>query len=251
MPKAIATMAACSALLCVGTALATPTPQQYCDSARITAWKVYKSCVGRVVAKDVRGAGGDEFAAFAKCRHKYFQKWTAFQSMPSLAGSTCIGSRFTDNGDGTVSDNLTVLVWEKKTTDGTVHTVGNAYMWTAKSGGTLEDGTVFTSFLDTLNGGGGFAGANGWRLPTLAELQSILLDFPCTGAGGGATCQCGSNPCIDATFGPTFNNSIYWSATSYLTDPSKVWAVPFNNITPIVSILKTSVIYVRAVRGGL
>jgi hypothetical protein len=29
--------------------------------------------------------------------------------------------RYVDNGDGTVTDNTTHLMWEKKTTDGSVH----------------------------------------------------------------------------------------------------------------------------------
>lgn len=84
-------------LLCVGTALAAPSPQQNCDKARVTAWKTYVSCVDTVVAREAAGPGEcivpgipsgcfDGSAAFARCRHTYFKNWTTFQARPSLVG---------------------------------------------------------------------------------------------------------------------------------------------------------------------
>jgi hypothetical protein len=95
----------------------------------------------------------------------------------------------------------------------------------------------------------GFAGANGWRLPTLVELETIVRDFRCTGAGGGSACNCGPDSCIDATFGPT-QSYYYWSATSYLPSPSDAWAVAFSDGL-VGNEDETFVFYVRAVRGGL
>jgi hypothetical protein len=246
-----------------GTALAAPTPQQKCDFARITAWKKYVSCVDTVVAKDAKGVTFDEFKAFAKCRHAYFKKWAGFQTKASLASSMCQpgdGKRFVDNGDGTVTDNLTTLVWEQKDNlDGSLndsdpHDADNEYAWSTGGPPYKEDGTAFTGFLTTLNGGGGFAGANGWRLPTLAELQTILADFPCTGAGGGTTCLCTSMPCI------AFNDSNtqsghYWSATSDVPLSNYAWLVYFDagGVGLNGNILNDKVYdnFVRAVRGGL
>jgi hypothetical protein len=233
-------------------ALATPIPQEKCDQARVKAWKTYASCVDTVVARQYGGANFDVFGPFAKCRHTYFSQWGRFQPKASLAGSTCIGSRYTDNGDQTVTDNLSGLVWEKKDTLGGIHDKLNTYSW---STGTKEDGTTFTNFLLTVNGGGGFAGSNGWRLPTLAELQTIILDFGCTGVGEGPTCLCPSDPCVDAALAPGSStySFIYWSATSYVTIPYNsffAWEVFFGN-GDVGTDPKTNNSYVRAVRGGL
>ena len=252
--KASLTVAACVALW-AGTALAASTPQEKCDGARITAWRTYLSCIDTVVAKDAKGiftSALSEFAPFAKCRHAYFSNWEKFWSKASLVGSTCIRSRFTDNGDGTVKDNLTALVWEKKTNlDSTEsyadpHDADNVYIWGTGELG-KENGTVFTDFLGTLNGGGGFAGSNGWRLPTVAELQTIVLDFACTGAG----CSCPSSPCVDrALDASNTQSSTYWSATSYVSFWYGVWVVYFGN-GGVSAGYKPVDHYVRAVRGGL
>jgi hypothetical protein len=140
-------------------------------------------------------------------------------------GALACQSRFNDNGDGTVTDNTTGLMWEKKTgTVGTanpsdVHDVNNSYIWS--STGTAADGSLFTSFQATLNGGDyynptemlvetpGFAGicfANhcDWRIPTLSELQTIVENGPTCGTG---------TPCINASFGPT-QATFYWSFSS-------------------------------------
>jgi hypothetical protein len=227
--------AAAGTLLWPTTALATPTPQQLCDSARITAWKSYLSCVDGVLAKNARGALVDlviAFPAFAKCRHQYFANWVEFQGRNSLAGSTCIGSRFTSTDSGTtVTDALTSLVWEKKTNFDSVanpadpHDADNTYSWSTTGPPYAESGTTFTDFLATLNSGG-FAGANGWRLPTLAELQTILLDFPCRAMSNCGSC--GANPCIDPAFDPTQNSlpgNGYWSATSWLPGLGLAWSL--------------------------
>src|SRR5262249_3783017 len=154
------------------------------------------------VARAVGGSIFDLQGAFAKCRHVYFKKWATFQTRPTLATSTCIGTRFADNGDGTVTDNLTLLTWEKKTkADATANhsdedDADNDSTWRtgAPYGGS---GTAFTSFLTTLNGGSGLAGANNWRIPKLVELQTLVLDYNCAGSSGNPGCSCSVSPCVD------------------------------------------------------
>lgn len=256
MTKTIVTVVACATLLWAGTAVATPTAQQRCDYARITAWKTYVSCVDTAVAKDAKGVMFDESAAFAKCRHTYFKNWTSFQREASLAGSTCtagVGNRFTVTDSGaTVTDALTGLVWELKTNDSSVHNGGGVYIWSTGSPW-AESGTAFTTFLTAGLNTPGFAGANGWRVPTNAELQSIVLDFPCTGAFGGSACTCPSNPCV-AFSDPNTQSFYYMSATGYVPSPNFAWVVTFGTGGVDGGIgysFKADGEYVRAVRGGL
>ena len=184
---------------------------------------------------------------FTQCRHKAIVFFDIGKRQDRLAKCLvkltaawsklpCGGPRFTDNGDGTVTDHLTGLQWEKKTDDATVHDSDNLYTWTASS--LPADGTLFTGFLATLNQAGAcFTGYCDWRLPTPAELQSIqAAAFPsCTGT------------CIDsAVFGPV---SVFpcWSALG-ADDATRAW-----NTTAVgaeIADLKTTHYVARAVRGG-
>lgn len=165
------------------------------------------------------------------------------------------GPRFIDNGDGTVTDTKTGLMWEKKTTDGSVHDVTKTFTW---STGTNDfDGTAKTAFLDKLNdvaGGGAhcFAGYCDWRLPNEdgqnppgtgpKELETIL-DLTQGNCGGG------TGACVVPALSPTAASG-YWSATPDAGSPGGAWAVGFSNGS-MGSNDKSIDFYVRAVRGGL
>ena len=206
-------------------------PETACLTARYRAAGKYASCQAKAKS-DVSMA--------PKCHLKYAETWTKLAA--KHPGTSCDAPRFEDNPDGTVTDNLTGLVWEKKTDDGTVHDVDNSYFWTneADANFTDGDGTAFTMFLASLNAGAGFAGTNDWRLPTMEELQTILLPQPY---------PCVSDPCIDPVFGPTMS-SHYWSATTGADNLSSAWDVSFYAGYPGYE-SKGSDVYVRAVRGGL
>ena len=253
MRRAAVTVGMCVMLLSAGAALAAPPPQVKCDSARVAAWRKYQACVGNVAYKDAKVVGFDQRAAFAKCRHKYFGRWAKFQS---YVGSTCVGPRFTDNGDQTVTDNLSGLVWEKKDDAGLVHDKDNAYTWSSGMQA-KEDGTAFTSFLTGAVTGlnvAAFGGASGWRLPKLAELQTIMLDFECKGDSGSPTCSCPSHPCIDPALdaGNTLPG-IYWSNSVYVAGAESAWVVDFFGGPAGWQVVSQNTWVnsaVRAVRGG-
>ena len=264
MRKASLTMLACATLLSTGAALAVPTAQQKCDYTRITAWKAYASCVNTVIAKDAKGlfpSSSDVYLAFGKCRHNYFKKWASLQGK-AYAGSTCdlgLADRFTDNVDGSVTDNLSGLVWELKDELDNVadfnnpHDADNSYSWSTGVPW-AENGGTFTSFLTDATTGlnvTGFAGASGWRIPTLAELQTIMLDFACTKA----LCTCPSSPCVDPALDPANTELFaYWSATTYTHtgfSAESAWVVDFGSGVYLGPALKSIAYPVRAVRGGL
>jgi hypothetical protein len=188
-------------------------------------------------------------------------------------GETCnLGAdpspRYVDNGDGTVTDRRTCLVWEQKTgaydasqidcsttTCSDPHEVDNVYAWRLDANndvacdnvGDPPDGGAFTDFLAKLNTAG-FAGHADWRLPESegngtsgepAEQESILLSDPC-----------GSGACIDLIFGPSAA-LFYWSATTFAPGPYQAWGVNLVNGGGGGWIAqKAGDRPVRAVRGG-
>jgi hypothetical protein len=78
--------------------------------------------------------------------------WALFFSVPVWAGE-----RFTDNGDGTVTDHQLGVMWAKTDNQGNINW-RQADLW------------VKYTFPDTLE-----AKYDNWRLPTLAELQSLYV----------------------------------------------------------------------------
>ena len=228
-------------LLVVGTATAgvPPSAEERCQAGRAKAAGKYAQCIQNQVGKTyLRASTGNSLpnpVTFGKCVTKYGGTWV---QLGALGSSTCGTARYVDNNDGTITDNLTALQWEKKTSDATVHDKDNTYGWTSADIGTAADGTVFTTFLAELNGTG-FAGHYDWRLPTLAELASIMQP------------NCPTAPCIDSTFVP-IGSLPYWSSTSDQFTPSYAWFVIFENGFPVSgpkSIL-ASPWGARAVRGG-
>ena len=117
------------------------------------------------------------------------------------------------NGDGTVTDSSTGLMWQQNTVPGTI--------W---------EGAF--SYSESLT----LAGYDDWRLPNHKELQSIV-DY-------GAY-----DPAIGSDFFPNSESSSYWASSTYVGSPSLTWAV-FFYYGYLIGSSKTSINYLRCVRGG-
>ena len=93
---------------------AASTPEQTCLTGRSGALAKYAACHQKALAKFYAAKSFAKLrAASSKCEVKYAAVWPKLQAKAS--GSSSDTARFTDDGT-TVTDNLTGLPWEKKTT---------------------------------------------------------------------------------------------------------------------------------------
>lgn len=121
--------------------------------------------------------------------------------------STAPDSRFTDRGDGTVSDSATGLMW-KQCAEGL-------------SGVGCASGTVTTlNWEEALQRAADavFAGYTDWRLPNKNELES-LVERRCY------------SPAINARFFPNtpLSSGWVWSSSPYAPYPNDAWEVSFDD----------------------
>lgn len=134
---------------------------------------------------------------------------------------------FVDNGDGTVTDTSTGLMWNQCTSGlsgaGCASGAEVTYHWADAMGLAVSQSTA------------NYKGYTDWRLPSLPELQTLL--------------KLGSSPTIDSTVFPQTPASYFWSGSSDVPNPTYAWAVNFVGYTN--SYYKTNDLsYVRLVRGG-
>ena len=114
--------------------------------------------------------------------------------------------RFTDNSDGTVTDNLTGLFWLKDA--GCI--AGLTWQGALTLAATLEgDGSRCSLSDDSL--------AGAWRLPNTNELESLL-----------AFSSSDTTPPLPAP-NPFTNalNAYYWTSTTYVPTPQYAWTIGF------------------------
>jgi len=126
---------------------------------------------------------------------------------------------YKDNGNGTITDLNTGLMWQKGDSQN-------------DSGGrTWQEALDYCAALTLPSGG-----YSDWRLPNRRELMSIVLYGQ-------------YNPSISTTYFPDCRSSYYWSGSTSAGYPGDAWYVNFAN-GGVGTSGKTGDRYVRCVRGG-
>lgn len=138
-------------------------------------------------------------------------------------------SQLVDNGDGTITDSKTGLMWKKclegVTGDNCEKNSPSTFTWQK----TLEH-------CETVNDGDGFAGHTDWRVPTITELRSIVEQ------------QC-YRPAINTIRFPHTPNSFVWAKTLFAGHSIFAWYVNFADGKSYIDPLTINSA-VRLVRGG-
>jgi hypothetical protein len=142
-----------------------------------------------------------------------------------------------DNGDGTITDTRTGLMWEKQSDDGGVHDQDNLSTWV--------NAFAAVAALNTAS----FAGHTDWRLPNIVEMQSIVnygavhpTAFAAFNTGCAASCTVTTCSCTQSTF-------TYWTSTTYQNFPTAALYVDFSvGISSFTD--KDNTAHVRAVRDA-
>jgi hypothetical protein len=133
-------------------------------------------------------------------------------------------SRFSANGDGTVTDRATGLIW-KQCAEG------------LSGADCLTGGATTFTWQAALQraADADFAGSSLWRLPNKKELASLVEQ------------RCYA-PAINSNFFPNTPSSWFWSSSPFAGYADRAWSVSFDY--GYVSDSKDNAAYVRLVRGG-
>ena len=148
-----------------------------------------------------------------------------------------VARSFTNNGNGTITDNATGLMWEVLSDDGSIHDLDNNYTWA----------NAFAVKVATLNTDL-FAGHNDWRVPNRFELDSLVnlgASLPAVHPAFDTACAPG---CANTVCSCT-DNSFAWTSTTFASAHSNAWIIDFDDGDTGAQ-PKSSSFKVRAVRGG-
>jgi hypothetical protein len=154
------------------------------------------------------------------------------------AGVVLPSPRFTDNGDGTITDNLTGEVWLKDASCATLGQAGQADWATAL--------TNVAALADEDCGLSDGSSAGDWYLPNVRQLQSLIhygFWSPALSDAAGTAKWVPGDAFIDVP------SSGYWSSTTDAQATSNAWIVRFTDglVEPEN---KANLRFVLPVRGG-
>jgi len=149
----------------------------------------------------------------------------------TMDGCPLPGPRFVDNRDGTVTDNKTGLMWEQKVPGGgCLHCANDWFLWDEAAG----------EWLSRVNGLAacrtspecaqaqpqrGLAGYNDWRLPSIAEWQTIIDTCPPLDDRGSPDTDCLENIFHDDA---ALNHDFYFTNALHDTEPDAAWIALFS-----------------------
>ncbi|MDF1614645.1 DUF1566 domain-containing protein [Desulfurivibrio dismutans] len=129
----------------------------------------------------------------------------------SAVTATTPTTDFSVNGDGTVTHNPTGLIWMRCSL-GQSWDVSTSTCTGADSTYTWQQALAAAQ---TINGNGGYAGHNDWRLPNKNELESIVER------------RCWS-PAINAAIFPGTPSDRFWSSSPFAYNAEYAWRVLFD-----------------------
>ena len=140
-------------------------------------------------------------------------------------------NRYSDNGDGTVTDTYTNLIWMR---------CSLGQDWNSSSGACDEAASSF-SWSGALNQArkSSYAEYDDWRLPNVKELTSLLK-------------HTSSSPSINSTIFPnipTDSNTYFWTSTPSVSNTSSSWRVNLYDGTGDGTSSRSSEYYVLLVRS--
>jgi hypothetical protein len=134
----------------------------------------------------------------AACADPTWAQWPMPNGQTDVTAGAPNLERYTDNGDDTVTDNVTGLIWQRTILETETYTWDNAM-------GHCKTGT--------------FSGRSDWHLPSEIELLSIV-DYS------------RKTPSINTTAFPGTPSTDFWSSSPLVGVPNYAWAVQFDTGGP-------------------